>query len=204
MTPLTANCSVPPDPVSLPKISSWVAQMQRWATLYRDARPLEAARRVRRRIVQIAGGARSRDGISPPATACVEAVRASQAQVTHSRSADLRLAVPAVPVAARSCGHLPARDAGTLASEWLPPVLALEVRSPRRPAGDPGRDPQSGPGRQPRQPALGCATHSWRVDETRCRHRPINRRQVHASASPPAFSGLAGLPAQSHCPHRSH
>ena len=40
--------------------------MQRWATLCRDARPLEAARRVRRRIVQIAGGARSRDGISPP------------------------------------------------------------------------------------------------------------------------------------------
>jgi transposase InsO family protein len=103
--------------------------MQRWATLCRDARPLEAARRVRRRIVQIAGGARSRDGISPPATACAEAVRASQAQVTHSRPADLRLAVPAVPVAARSCGHLPARDAGTLASEWLPPVLALEIRS---------------------------------------------------------------------------
>jgi hypothetical protein len=102
--------------------------MQRWATLCRDARPLEAARRVRRRIVRIAGGARSRDGISPPATACAEAVRASQAQVTHSRSADLHLAVPAVPVAARSCGHLPARDADTLASEWLPPVLALEVR----------------------------------------------------------------------------
>ena len=99
--------------LSLPKISSGVAQMQRWATLCRDARPLEAARRVRRRIVQIAGGARSRDGISPPATACAEAVRASQAQVTHSRSADLRLAVPAVPVAARSCGHLPARDVGT-------------------------------------------------------------------------------------------
>ena len=61
--------------LSLPKISSGVAQMQRWATLCRDARPLEAARRVRRRIVQIAGGARSRDGISPPATACAEAVR---------------------------------------------------------------------------------------------------------------------------------
>ena len=53
-------------------------------------------------------------------------------------------------------------------------------------------------------PALGCTTNSWRVAETRYRHRPINRRQVHASASPPAFSGLAGLPAQSHCPHRSH
>jgi hypothetical protein len=47
-------------------------------------------------------------------------------------------------------------------------------------------------------------TNSWRVAETRYRHRPINRRQLHASASPPALSGLAGLPAQSHCPHRSH
>ena len=79
--------------------------MQRWATLYRDARPLEAVRRARRRIVQIAGGARGRVGISPPATAYAEAVRASQAQVTHSRSAYLRLAVSAVPVAARSSGH---------------------------------------------------------------------------------------------------
>ena len=131
-----------------------------------DDRPLEAARRIARRIVQIAGGPRSRDGISPPAAACAEAVRASQAQVAHCRSADLRLAVPAVPVAARSCGHLPARDAGALASQRLPPVLALEVPSPRRPACGPGRDPRSDPGHQPRQPALGCATHSWRAAET--------------------------------------
>ena len=74
----------------------------------------------------------------------------------------------------RSCSS---PDAATLASEWLSPVLALEVRSPRRPAGDPGRDPQSRPGRQPRQPALGCATHSWRVPKTRYRYRPINRRR---------------------------
>ena len=44
---------------------------------------------------------------------------------------------PAVPVGARSCGNLPARDAGTLELAWLPPALALEVRLPRRPAAIP-------------------------------------------------------------------
>ena len=53
-------------------------------------------------------------------------------------------------------------------------------------------------------PFWGAPRIQWRVAETRYRHRPINRRQVHASASPPALSGLAGLPAQSHCLHRSH
>ena len=145
--------------------------------------------------------ARSRDGISPPATACDEAVRASQAQVTHCRSADRRLAVPGVFVSLLSelrSSSSPRRSYTGIgvASAW---DWRWKSGSPRRPAGDPGRDPQSGPGRQPRKPALGCATHSWRVAETRYRHRPINRRQVHASASPPALSGLAGLPAQSHC-----
>ena len=51
----------------------------------RDARSLEAARRIPRRIVPIACGPRSRDGIPPPAAACVEAVCASQAPVAYNR-----------------------------------------------------------------------------------------------------------------------
>src|SRR5277367_6933969 len=43
-----------------------------------DDRPLEAARRIARRSVQIACGSRSRDGISAPAASCPEAVRASE------------------------------------------------------------------------------------------------------------------------------
>jgi hypothetical protein len=105
-------------------------------------------------------------------------VRAAQAQVARCRSADLRLALPAVAVAARSLGHIPAGDARALASQRLPPVLALEVPPPCRPTCGPGRDPRSGPNNQPRQPALGWATHSWRIADARDRYRPVHSRQV--------------------------
>jgi hypothetical protein len=41
--------------------------------------------------------------------------RSSEAQVSESRSADFRLAVSALPISARGCDHLSARNAGTLA-----------------------------------------------------------------------------------------
>jgi hypothetical protein len=44
-------------------------------------------------LFQIACGSRSRDGISPPAGSCPEAVRASEAQAAYCRSPDLRLAL---------------------------------------------------------------------------------------------------------------
>src|SRR3954465_8183022 len=75
-------------------------------SLLRDDRPLEAARRIARRTVQIARGSRSRDGISLPAACCPAAVRAGEAQAAHGRSLDLRLALSAVPVLARSRGCL--------------------------------------------------------------------------------------------------
>src|SRR5438874_7904772 len=59
-----------------------------------------------RRTLQIACGSRSRDGISPPAACCPEAVRAGEAQAAHCRSPDLRLALSAVPFLARSRGCL--------------------------------------------------------------------------------------------------
>src|SRR5438132_10179086 len=68
----------------------------------RDDRLLEAARRIAPRTVQIACGSRSRVGISPPAACCPEAVRAGEAQAVHCRSLDLRLALSAVPLLARS------------------------------------------------------------------------------------------------------
>jgi hypothetical protein len=51
----------------IPKIASGPAQMPRWASSLRDDRPLEAARRIACRSVQIACGSRSRDSISPQA-----------------------------------------------------------------------------------------------------------------------------------------
>src|SRR5690348_16683959 len=74
----------------------------------RDDRPLEAARRIARRTVQIACGSRSRDGISPPAACCPAAVGASEAQAAQCRSPDLRVALSAVPFLARSRGCLQA------------------------------------------------------------------------------------------------
>src|SRR5438477_629065 len=74
----------------------------------RDDRPLEAAGRIARRTVQIACAARSRDGISPPAACYPAAVRSGEAQAAHCRSLDLRLALSAVPLLARSRGCLQA------------------------------------------------------------------------------------------------
>src|SRR5215470_192125 len=42
----------------------------------------------------------------------------------------------------------------------------------------------------------------WRAAETWHRHRPVDGRQVHITASRPSLSGLASFPAQSHRPHR--
>src|SRR5215831_10209604 len=84
-------------------------------SLLRNDRPLEATRRIARRTVQIACGSGGRDGISPPAAYCLAAVGASKAQAAHGRSPDLRLALSAVPLLARSRGCVQARDAGALA-----------------------------------------------------------------------------------------
>src|SRR5215471_15247577 len=106
---------------------------------------LEAARRSARRTVQIACGSRSRDGISSPAACRPAAIRAGAAQAAHGRSLDLRLALSAVPLRARSRGCLQAGDAGALASERLPSVLALEVAPSCWPACGPGRHPRFDP-----------------------------------------------------------
>ena len=78
---------------------------------------------------------------------------------------------------------------GALASERVPSVLALEVAPSCRPARGPGRHPRFDPDNQPRQPAVGCATYPWRTAETWHRHRPVDGRQVHVTASRPSLSG---------------
>src|SRR5262249_55053184 len=151
---------------------------------------LEAAQRIACRTVQIACGSRGRNSISPPAACRPEAVGASEAQAAHCRSPDLRLALSAVPFRARSRGCLQARDAGALASERVPSVLALEVAPWCRQARGPGRHPRFDPDNQPRQPVVGCATDSWRAAETRYRHRPVDGRQVHVTGSRPSLCRL--------------
>ena len=58
-----------------------------------------------------------------------------------------------------------------------------------RPACGPSQDQRSGPDDQPRQSALGCPTHSWRVADTRHRHRSVDRRKVHVTTSGPSSPG---------------
>ena len=80
--------------------------------------------------------------------------------------------------------------------------LALEVSPSCRPTCGACRDPRADPNIKPRQPALGRTTHSRRAAETWDRHCTVDGRQVYIPAAPSAFSGLAGLSAQSHRPHR--
>src|SRR5215471_15312585 len=100
----------------LPKISSGWRRCRDGLSSLRDDRPLEAARRIARRTIQIACGSRSGDGISLPAACRPAAVRTGEAPAAHCRSLDLCLALSAVPLLARSRGCLQARDAGALAS----------------------------------------------------------------------------------------
>src|SRR5438874_392216 len=102
-------CAVRNSQLWLPKITSGLTHVPAMSYSHRrDDRPLEAARRIARRTVQIACGSRSRDGISPPAATCPEAIRAGEAQAAHCRSRDLRLALSAVPLLAGSRGCLQA------------------------------------------------------------------------------------------------
>src|SRR6267154_1310752 len=78
--------------------------------------------------------------------------------------------------------------------------LYWRCKSRRRVGRPPGFDPDN----QPRQPAVGRATHSWRAPETWYRHRPVDCRQVHVTALRSSLSWLAGFPSQSHRPHRRH
>jgi len=93
-----------------------------------------------------------------------------------------------------------ARDRDPLASQGFPAVLAMEEPWTRAAQGlcrDPGSDPADVPG----EPALGCATHTRRVAQTRHRDQPGRRLQVHGAATEAAVSGVAGIldePRQGH------
>jgi hypothetical protein len=133
-----------------------------------------------------------------------EPVRPSASEAAQSRSADLRLALPAVPLPSENRNHLQARDTAALASQRLASLLALEVTTPGGAALSTRRHPQSGAAAQPREPSLGCAAHSWRAAETGYRGRPVDGRQIYDPASWPTVPGLVDVPAQSRRSDASH
>jgi hypothetical protein len=83
---------------------------------------------------------------------------------------------PSVLTAASICQ---AGDDHPVASDRLPPVLALEValswRSAKGSSGDPPPDPRDESG----QPALGRTAHPRRAVEARYRSRSVDRCQVY-------------------------
>src|SRR5215472_4212115 len=99
----------------------------------------------------------------------------------------------------------PTRDASAMASCGLPPLLALEIPEPGRPAtnrcGSTGADPSN----EHREYALGCTAHSWRVAQARLCGRSVDCGQVHGQhRRPPVWSELGHLPAQPSAADRSH
>ena len=61
----------------------------------------------------------------------------------------------------------------------LPSVLALEIKTARRPAEDPARDPSSYSQDESRQPIMGRATDPWRACQARHRRRTNHRCKVY-------------------------
>src|SRR4029077_14136137 len=98
----------------------------------------------------------------------------------------------------------PARNAGTLASGRLSPLLALEIASTGRATADRGGIAPADQANEQGEPALGCATHARRTAQARVERRSINGRQVHVQATWTSKSGMADLsakPRSRHCRH---
>ncbi len=75
--------------------------------------------------------------------------------------------------------HRQARDGRRLAPPGVPPILEMEI-VPRK-AGSPANlegNTRTHPANEPREPALGCSAHPWRVAEARLRCLAGNRNKI--------------------------
>ena len=106
-------------------------------------------------------------------------------------------ALSLVPVNPQGNADYPARDVDTLAPCRVSRLLALEVSLPGRQAADRHGIAGVGPANEPREPALGCAAHSWRTAQVWSRSRTIDRGQICGQNEQPAQSELAHLHMQS-------
>jgi hypothetical protein len=92
--------------------------------------------------------------------------------------------------------HRAARDDYTMASCWIPLLLALEVSTATRQAQGASRSSAADPGDEPCQSALGRSPHPWRAPQTRHRRRPDLSRQVHGAAKTTSLARLENVPPQ--------
>ena len=97
-------------------------------------------------------------------------------------------------------GHRQAGDRHRVASSRLSPVLDLEEPSAHRTTGRAGRRPRADPRAVDGESPVGGASNPRRTAEAGNTHQPVDRSQVHATASAPAVSNVENLPRQSRQP----
>src|ERR1700726_1646131 len=87
-----------------------------------------------------------------------------------------------------------AGDGDPLASCRFPSVLALEIKTARRPAEDPAGDPSSRSRDESRQPIMGRTTDPWRASQARHRCRANHRCKVYGEGKATALPRVEDIP----------
>src|SRR6267154_972109 len=152
--------------------------------------------------IQDAGATGSRDCAAATPIECAASARTLEAEADGGGPIALRLALSPVSVGVERVDDCPTRDRHPVASDGVPPVLALEVAHLGRSAEDTRGDPPPYPGDEPGQSAVGCAPHPWRTAQARDRGRAVDGRQVHGEEWARAVADLEDLSAQPCGRHR--
>src|SRR4029077_7409395 len=105
----------------------------------------------------------------------------------------LRSALSLVSVDPSGSHDYSTRNAGTLASGRLSPLLALEIASPGRATADRGGIARADPANEHGEFALGCAAHPRRTAQAWVCGRAVERRQVHGQTAWAVQPGMADL-----------
>src|SRR5260370_9604663 len=111
--------------------------------------------------VQDAGATGSRDRVAATSIECAASARTLDAEADGGGPIALRLALSPVSVGVERVDDCPTRDRHPVASDGLPPVLALEVAYSGRSAEDTRGDPPPVTGAEPGEPAVGSTRHPW-------------------------------------------
>jgi hypothetical protein len=97
-----------------------------------------------------------------------------------------------VPIDPEDDDDHPAGDAGPLASGGFSSLLALEVEKPGWPATDHRRVADLDLAYEPRERAVGCTAHSWRVAQARLRGGAVDGGQAHGQEGDDPPAGQSG------------
>src|ERR1700694_1132274 len=150
-----------------------------WVMLLVDERCLQPGLLGTDRIVPVASVAASRDLDASSSTQRAATKIAAATNFHQHRPSGICRVVSAVTWRAGRFEDRQAGDRDPLASCRLPSVLALEIKTARRPAEDPAGDPSSYSRDESRQPTMGRTTDPWRASQARHRCRTNHRCKVY-------------------------